>query len=475
VPPIDERAGDVGRFERGPNARSRSRRVAGVGLAAAAVIVVAGLVSGTRTPAAAAGQSSSRVVVNLSDPTAGHSYRHGALPLRVVMTNGAMATTTPGHRAPPGGHRAAGASQRNQLSFGGGSVVTGSPKVYLVFFGSQWGTHSVNGGYDVYSGDPHGLAPNLQAFFKGLGTNNEQWSTLVTQYCQGVATGAKACPVFPSASHVPYPSSSVLGGVWEDTSTTPTAATANQIAQEAANTAVHFGNPPNAQYVVVSPTGTDPDGWLDPTTGYCAYHDSTGDPGLGGVSGPDVPYTNMPYVPDVGAQCSTFANPGILDGADETASHEYAETLTDPFPSSGWVDRRGSEIGDKCENLTGGAPGASQYVALSTGTFVLQGMWANDFGKKGGCQSTHSNISATNPGRQKSARGVPVSLQVNASDVRGLALSYTASGLPAGLVINPASGLVSGTPQAHGRFATSVGVSDASGTVTLSFVWTIKR
>ncbi len=84
---------------------------------------------------------------------------------------------------------------REALSFGGGPVVTASPKVFLVFWGAGWGSQSTGaGGYDVYSGDPDGLAPNLQALFTGLGTNNEQWSNIVTQYCQGVPFGTKTCP-----------------------------------------------------------------------------------------------------------------------------------------------------------------------------------------------------------------------------------------------------------------------------------------
>ncbi|HVA02389.1 MAG TPA: Ig domain-containing protein [Acidimicrobiales bacterium] len=353
--------------------------------------------------------------------------------------------------------------------------MTGSPKVFLVFWGSGWGSQSTGpGGYENYSGDPDGLAPNLQAFFAGLGTNDESWSAILTQYCQGVPFGTKTCPLAPSTSHVAYPSATVLGGVWEDTSTATAAATGEQIAQEAANAAVHFSNPVGAQYVIVSPTGTDPDQWLSPRNGYCAYHDSTGDPFFG-LTGPNVPYTNMPYVPDVGSQCSSFFHPGLLDGADETISHEYAETLTDPFPSSGWSDRRGSEIADKCENLIGGQPGASTFVPLATGTFAVQGIWANDLGKRGGCENAHPPILTVNPGKQKSVERTPVSLLIGASDVRGRTLAYRATDLPAGLAINPATGLISGTPSAHGRSETTIVVSDTSASTTVVFPWVIRH
>jgi len=411
-----------------------------------------------------------------SNPTAGHPYRHGAVPLRSSSAPPAT-TNRPSQpvRSKSNGRTAAGAALRAAVSFGGGTVLTASPKVYLVFWGSQWGNQSTGtGGYKVYSDDPDGLAPNLQAFFDGLGTNNESWSAIVTQYCQGVPIGTKTCPLAPSTNQVAYPSATVLGGVWEDTSAGFTAATGEQIAQEAANAALHFSNPPGAQYVIVSPTGTDPDQWLNPRSGYCAYHDNTAD-FLGGVDVPNVPYTNLPYVPDVGDECSSFPHPGVLDGADETISHEYAETLTDPFPSSGWTDRHGSEIADKCENLIGGQPGGSTYVTLATGTFAVQGIWANDLGKRGGCENAHSPILTLNPGKLKGVAGTPATLQVNASDVRARSLTYTAGGLPAGLSISKTSGLITGTPQSRGRSIVTIVVSDGAATSTITFDWTINR
>jgi len=36
-------------------------------------------------------------------------------------------------------------------------------------------------GYATLSGDPNGIAPDLQAFFTGLGTGGELWSGVMTQ------------------------------------------------------------------------------------------------------------------------------------------------------------------------------------------------------------------------------------------------------------------------------------------------------
>ena len=453
-----------------PSRWTRGRRLpasfARPSIAVALVATIGILVGAAPEPASAAGPTR-------TSPMFGHLYRHGAVPLKGVSPS-STSTSAPTSGSAPGAPALR--SGGNQLLYGGGPVVNASPKVFLVFWGSQWGTASTVGGYQVYSGDPQGLAQNLQAQMSGLGTDGELWSAVVTQYCQGTIVGAKACPVLPGGQHVAYPSSTVLGGVWEDTSApAPAAATATQIAQEGADAAVHFSNPVDSQYIVVSPTGTDPDGWLDPTTGYCAYHDNTQDPFIGGVSGPDVPYTNLPYVPDVGSACSSFASPGPLDGADETLSHEYAETLTDPYPASGWTDRSGSEIADKCENLVGGTPGGSVYLTLATGTFAFQGIWANDVGKRGGCVTAHSPVLVANPGKQRSSITSPVSLSISGFDVLGEALTYTATNLPLGLAIGPGTGVISGTPSHKGHFHTTVQVTDAVGATSVTFVWVVGR
>jgi Putative Ig domain/Fibronectin type III domain len=85
-------------------------------------------------------------------------------------------------------------------------------------------------------------------------------------------------------------------------------------------------------------------------------------------------------------------------------------------------------------------------------------------------------ISVTNPGTQTSTAGSPLSLHVQASDTgSGATLSYAATGLPAGLVINSGTGLISGTPSTAGSYtvtATATDGSSASGSTT--FTWVIQ-
>jgi subtilisin-like proprotein convertase family protein len=82
----------------------------------------------------------------------------------------------------------------------------------------------------------------------------------------------------------------------------------------------------------------------------------------------------------------------------------------------------------------------------------------------------------TSPGAQTSTTATPISnLAISASDADGNPLTYSASGLPAGLSINSANGLISGTPTAPGSYTVTVAVSDGfvGGTASASFGWTV--
>ncbi|MEU2058342.1 M4 family metallopeptidase [Streptomyces bungoensis] len=85
-----------------------------------------------------------------------------------------------------------------------------------------------------------------------------------------------------------------------------------------------------------------------------------------------------------------------------------------------------------------------------------------------------SGVTVTNPGNQSSVVGTAVSLQIQASSSNSGALSYSASGLPAGLSINGSTGLITGTPTTAGTYSTTVTVTDSAGkTGTASFTWTV--
>jgi serine protease len=231
-------------------------------------------------------------------------------------------------------------TQTSGLQYGGGPLQT-APQIYLDFWGNQWDS------------DANGVQQYMQNFFNGLGASGDTWSTVTSQYTDG----SGASPSF---------NGSVLGGTWsDDGAAAPDAPTQAQIAAEADNAAAHFGvSGPNVDIYVMSPSGTQPDGF--PNAGFCAWHNWDG----------NVAYTNMPYVLDAGSGCGASSVQNQLDGFSIVGGHEYAEAVTDPEPSSGWVDSNGEEIGDLC------AWDNDQTVGLSTGTFAMQPLYSN---KDNGC------------------------------------------------------------------------------------------
>jgi len=78
----------------------------------------------------------------------------------------------------------------------------------------------------------------------------------------------------------------------------------------------------------------------------------------------------------------------------------------------------------------------------------------------------------TNPGPQTGTVGTAFSLQLEAMDPDGGALTFGATGLPTGITIT-AGGLISGTPNAAGPFNISATVSDGSLSDTEAFTLTV--
>ncbi len=80
----------------------------------------------------------------------------------------------------------------------------------------------------------------------------------------------------------------------------------------------------------------------------------------------------------------------------------------------------------------------------------------------------------TSPGNQTSSVGQSVSLQIQASDPQGDALTYAATGLPAGLSINTTTGKITGTPTTAGTTSVTVTAKDPGGnTGSAVFSWTV--
>ncbi|MBT2395409.1 S8 family serine peptidase [Streptomyces sp. ISL-100] len=83
-------------------------------------------------------------------------------------------------------------------------------------------------------------------------------------------------------------------------------------------------------------------------------------------------------------------------------------------------------------------------------------------------------VNVTNPGNQTATVGTATSLQIQATTTAGGTLSYSATGLPAGLSVNASTGLISGTPTTAGPSSVTVTATDSTGpSDSESFTWTV--
>ncbi len=223
------------------------------------------------------------------------------------------------------------------LNYGNGPVLV-SPKTYLILWG-----------YKTY-GDANKVAKLLKAYFKVEGGSSH--NNIYTQYYQ-IANGTTTYITNPTKQN---------GGTWYDqTNAVPTNPTDAQVAAEALQGVTHFGYDANGSYVVATPHGHNSQGF---GTQYCAYHSAT-------TSGGNiVSYTNLPYMPDAGANCGANFTTAPKDesAADEGVTivegHEYGESVTDPNPPTGWYNNQQGEIGDICawQNIQNDPFGKKSYT-----------------------------------------------------------------------------------------------------------------
>ncbi len=148
-----------------------------------------------------------------------------------------------------------------------------APKVYVVFWGSQWNNNDPSGEACVLVGTS-GCPSGTNADFLG-NVGGSSWNNSVTQYCQGVASGTYFC----NGAGTPVGNGkSMLAGYWYDNaSSAPSKPRQSQLAAEAVRAAAHFGNTSassngSVQYVIATAHGNNSTGF---GTQYCAYHSST--------------------------------------------------------------------------------------------------------------------------------------------------------------------------------------------------------
>ncbi len=244
----------------------------------------------------------------------------------------------------------------------GGPVQTNA-KIYLVYWGPEWGAGFSTGGYTSGQAQTY-----LQDFFGNVGGSG--WNTVDTQYCQNVPNLTFDCSGQAGAQYIGN-ASGQLAGTWNDTTAVPATPADADIAAAAGRAAQHFGYSPQANYVILTPTGKNETGF---NSVWCAWHNVTTT-----AQGPTY-FTYLPWQPDAGANCGqNFVNAGndsfghgYFDGFSIVGGHEYAETNTDPGAGSGWTDLTGQENGDKCAWSS-----MSTNKPFGSFSFAVQPIWSN--------------------------------------------------------------------------------------------------
>ncbi|MDQ2874301.1 MAG: discoidin domain-containing protein [Actinomycetota bacterium] len=262
------------------------------------------------------------------------------------------------------------------------------------------------------------------------------------------------------------------------------------------------GNYPNGICNCTTPTAATSSG-ASMSVAYVAVYEQ------GGNSTPTATATATGPVTGIGGNCLTnqnslnaAGNPIMVGGCNGGAGQQWSPytdgtlraqggcldvvsagktsgTDVDWYPcngstAQGWTHQANGELVNPNSGLCLTDPGGNTGSRLDIETCAdsAQQQWTMPSGSGGGGSHT---VTVTNPGSQTATAGTAASLQVKASDsASGQTLTYSATGLPAGLSINSGSGLISGTPTAAGTSNVTVTGADSTGAAgSASFTWTV--
>jgi len=248
----------------------------------------------------------------------------------------------------------------NVIHHGDGTLA--SARIFVDFWGPQWST-GFSTDHGTYTSAEY--QTYIEDFLTELAADQGPYSPLGQYGLTGTVT---------------------YGGAWTDTASVPTEPTTDDLQNEAAAAAEHFGDTFGSQtrkdiIVIATPTGHSPARFVVNGGPFCAWHSyaqySTATEDSEGV-GP-TPYIALPYQVDAdncwnnvaNAADNTFGN-GYFDGVSHALFHEITETITDYDVSTGWYDSEDNEIGDLCQPDASdfGKPGSGEY-------FAIQGVWSN--------------------------------------------------------------------------------------------------
>ncbi len=191
----------------------------------------------------------------------------------------------------------------------------------------------------------------------------------------------------------------------------------------------------------------------DEDTGYMIFY-SGGWTAFGGTSAAAPTWAALAALADGSPACDGtsvgFLNPGLY----RVAASASAENFNDVTVRDNAYD-----------GVPGYAAQAGYDMASGIGTPIAQSLVPALCG---------GLVTVTSPGPQTTLVGTPTSLALTAHSTTNTALTFSATGLPAGLTIDPSTGVISGTPTTPASSTVTVTATDVAGSAGLtSFNWTI--
>ena len=174
----------------------------------------------------------------------------------------------------------------------------------------------------------------------------------------------------------------------------------------------------------------------------------------------------------------TVTNPGTQTGTVGTADTVQVKASDSATGKTLAYSATDLPLGLSISSSTGAITGSPTVAGSYTTTVTVNdgsGASSVNFDWTIGATGTGNTVTVTNPGTQAGTVGTAASLQIHASDsATGQTLSYTATGLPAGLSISSSTGLISGTPTTAGSSSVTATATDGTGAKgTATFTWTI--
>jgi hypothetical protein len=307
----------------------------------------------------------------------------------------------------------------------GGSETSSDTAMDSEYFGVSGVVYTASAGDSAYSGGV--IYPATSPHVVGVGgttlntaSNSRGWTESVWDTSSTEGTGSGCSAVEPQPS-------------WQSSISIITAACSHRVDNDVAADA-------------------------DPNTGAAVYDTSNGNGGWNEVGGTS---ESSPMIAAVFALAGNNGN-----GGNNAADSIYTHTgnLYEVTASS-----NGTCTPPAADSVLCTATGAANTYNGPTGWGTPDGLTAFQ------STSTGNTVTVTNPGSQTSTVGTAVSLQIAATDsASGQTLTYSATGLPAGLSISSTTGLISGTPTTAGSNSVTVTAKDTTGaTGSASFTWTV--